>query len=66
MEAASGTPERWMKLFRFGQTEPALFGDELEAALLDQCATWNSDAFRLPRCVEFRLLLKQKGRVEAL
>lgn len=63
-KGASGTPERWMKLFRFGQTEPTLFSDEIEAALLDQSATWSFDAFSSPTLhTEFRLLLKQKGRV---
>jgi [protein-PII] uridylyltransferase len=61
---ASGTPERWMKLFRFGQTEPALFSDELEAALLAQFSTWSFNAFSSPAMhTEFRLMLKQKGRV---
>jgi len=61
---AAATPERWMKLFRFGQTQPALFSDELEATLLDQLATWSFDAFASPAMhSEFRLLLKQKGRV---
>ncbi len=61
---ASGTPERWMKLFRFGQTEPALFSDELEAALLAQFPTWSFEAFSSPAMhTEFRLMLKQKGRV---
>jgi [protein-PII] uridylyltransferase len=56
-----------MKLFRFGQTEPALFSDELEAALLDQFATWSFDAFSSPAMhAEFRLLLKQKGRVGSM
>jgi len=60
----SGTPERWMKLFRFGQTEPVLFSDELEAALLSQFPTWSFDAFHSPAMhAEFRMLLKQKGRV---
>jgi len=64
---ASATPERWMKLFRFGQTEPALFSDELEATLLDQFATWGFDAFSSPAMhTEFRLLLKQKGRVGSI
>ena len=61
---ASGTPERWMKLFRFGQTEPALFSDELEAALLAQFPTWRFEAFSTAAMhTEFRLMLKQKGRV---
>ena len=60
----SATPERWMKVFRFGQTEPALFSDELEAALLEQFPTWSFGAFNSPAMhTEFRLLLKQKGRV---
>jgi len=64
---ASATPERWMKLFRFGQTEPALFSDDLEAALLAQFATWSFDAFSSPTMhAEFRLLLKQKGRVGSI
>jgi [protein-PII] uridylyltransferase len=61
---ASGTPERWMKLFRFGQTEPALFNDELEAALLAQLPAWSFGAFNSPAMhPEFRLMLRQKGRV---
>lgn len=61
---ASGTPERWMKLFRFGQTEPALFTDELEAALLAQYPVWSFHTFSSPAMnAEFRLMLKQKGRV---
>lgn len=63
-KSVSGTPERWMKLFRFGQTEPALFSDDLEAALRDQSATWNFEAFNSPTLhTEFLLLLKQKGRI---
>jgi len=63
----SGTPERWMKLFRFGQTEPALFSDELEAALLGQFDTWSFDAFSSSGMhPEFRLMLKQKGRVGSI
>ena len=44
-----------MKLFRFGQTEPALFSDELEAALLAQFPAWSFDAFSSPAMhTEFR------------
>jgi [protein-PII] uridylyltransferase len=64
---ASATPERWMKLFRFGQAEPALFNEELESALLDQLGTWDFDAFGSPAMhTEFRLLLKHKGRVGSI
>ncbi|HEX2523938.1 MAG TPA: hypothetical protein VHP35_17625, partial [Terriglobia bacterium] len=60
----SGTPERWMKIFRFGQTEPVLFNDELEAALLSQFPNWRFEAFSSPAMhSEFRMLLRQKGRV---
>ncbi|MCI0723606.1 MAG: hypothetical protein L0338_32310 [Acidobacteria bacterium] len=60
----SATPERWMKVFRFGQTEPALFSDELEAVLIAQFPGWNFHSFNSTTMhVEFRLLLKQKGRV---
>ena len=60
----SGSPERWMKLFRFGQTEPVLFSDELEAALLSQFPTWSFEAFSSPAMhADFRMLFRQKGRV---
>ena len=56
----SGSPERWMKLFRFGQAEPVLFNDELEAALLSQFPTWSFEAFSSPAMhAEFRMLLRQ-------
>ena len=53
-----------MKLFRFGQTEPFLFSDELEAALLSQFPTWSFEAFSSPAMhADFRMLFRQKGRV---
>lgn len=57
-------PERWMRLFRFGQTEPALFNEELEEAVRAQLWQWDARAFDSPAIhAEFRLILKQKGRV---
>jgi [protein-PII] uridylyltransferase len=67
VEEATGRvagPEHWMKLFRFGQTEPALFNDELEEALLSPLAQWNVHSLNSAAIhAEFRLILKQKGKV---
>jgi len=67
VKGASATPERWMKLFRFGQTEPALLSDDLETVLLDLLATWRFNDFSSPAVhAEFRLILKHKGRVGSI
>lgn len=61
---ASPQPERWMKLFRLGQSDPTLFGNELQTALLDQFAGRRLNVVGSPAMhAEFRLILKQKGRV---
>lgn len=64
--AGNTSPERWMKAFRFGQTEPALLNEEFEVAVLSQLPRWNIRSFDHPQAhSEFRLILRQKGRVGA-
>jgi len=57
-------PEHWMRLFRFGQTEPAMFNEELEEAIRSQSLQWNVHSLNSVAIhAEFRSILKQKGKV---
>ncbi len=65
-DPAIGSPGHWMKAFRFGQTEPSLLNEEFEADVLSRLPRWSILSFDHPQAhAEFRLILRQKGRVGA-
>lgn len=57
-------PERWMKFFRFSQTQPMLFDDQSKSSIRLRLNRWENQTWNTPTMhEEFRLVLKNKGKV---
>ena len=58
------TPERWMKLFHFSQSQPMLLTDQLKRSIRTNLSKWGARDFNTPSMHdEFRAILKNKGKV---
>ncbi|MFN8007570.1 MAG: HD domain-containing protein [Terriglobia bacterium] len=63
VSSAAG-PEKWMKRFRFSQTEPALFDRDVEDNFLSEQSQWDIHLFDVPAIhAEFRQILKNRGKI---
>jgi [protein-PII] uridylyltransferase len=57
------TPERWMKLFHFSQSQP-LLTDELKSTIRSNLPTWDMKSFNtITMHEQFRAILKNRGKV---
>ena len=58
------TPERWMKLFHFSQTQPMVLTNQLKRSIGSNLSKWGTRDFNLLSMHdEFRSILKNKGKV---
>jgi [protein-PII] uridylyltransferase len=58
------TPERWMKLFHFSQSQPLLLTDDLKGVIRSNLPTWEVKSFNTATMHEqFRAILKNRGKV---